>query len=228
MKFNNKYVIYTLIIIVCFCIKDGNTIRSIDQSILIHFQYMNKNGLINIYENAVFVLPYLIIAVFNIIEITSYVENKIFLISRFGSERKFNSFVLKKIMYIAMKNCIYYFIVLISITFLKNQYQFDVKNIICCFINVLLIELFFSILFYYLLEHFSVQNSYLIIIIFILFIPVIGFWGMYLKRNILFDFNFMTINTTFSVNEKISYNYSIILIHILIVLMVKIIKLEDF
>lgn len=53
---------------------------------------------------------------------------------------------------------------------------------------------------------------------------------MYLKRNILFDFNFMTVNTIFSINEitGISYNYSMILIHILIVLIMKIIDWRIF
>lgn len=161
MKLNKKYVIYTFIIIVCFYMKDRNNIKSIDQFIFIHFQYMNKEGLINIYENAVYVLPYLIINIFNIIEITPYVENKTFLISRFKSERKFNLFVLKKIMHIVLKNCIYYFVVLTIMIFLKNQYQFEFKNIMYCFINVLFIEIFFSILFYWLLGN-VFKKKYLI------------------------------------------------------------------
>lgn len=221
MKINKKHIIFCLIIIMSYYIKS-------ELSILSHFLYMNEDGLLNIYENTLFTLPYLITNIFNILEIVPYLQNKYFIVSRLNSNNKFDFYILKRIISIVSKNCLFYFTVISIITIIQNNISYiNVYNIFLCYLNFFFIELFFAILFYLSSNYFSIQNCYLINIITIIFIPASGFLAKYLENEELFNLNFITKNITFNINniDHIKYNYFIILISLLI--LIAFIKIKD-
>lgn len=207
-------------------------IYKLDQYVLVNFQYMSKNSLINIYENSIFILPYLIINIFNFLEIRSFFDNKIFLVSRFGTVCKYNLFMLKKAFTIVLRNVCTYFMMVIIISLVYTGFSFSgFMNIVFCFINIVLIELFFCFIFYFFLGIFTSQYCYLLGIIITILSSISGFLAKYLENDYLFDSNFMTKNVSLKISGlmdlKFDYICTIIMIFITLIAVLILHKVKE-
>lgn len=223
MKTKKKILLIMMLSIVITILKLSsiNGTYRLDQCILANFQYMNENSLINIYENSIFILPYLIINIFGFLEIRSFSENKIFLVSRFGTINKYNLYIIKKIIVIVLRNVSAYFVMtIITSLFYMHYVSVDFIKIILCFISVVFIGLFFNYLFYFFLGIFSSQYCFLLGIIITLLSSISGFLAKYLEKDNLYNANFMTKNVSLKISElmDLTFDYKSIIIMIFLTL----------
>lgn len=223
MKTKHKLLLIMMfaMIITILKITSVRGIYILDQCVLANFQYMNKNSLINIYENCIFILPYLIINIISFLEIRSFFDNKIFIASRFGTIRKYNIYIIKKIITIVLRNVSVYFLMTIITSLVYVGYSsVDFLKIVQCFINVVFVELFFCYLFYFFLGIFSSQYCFLLSIIVTLLSSISGFLAKYLENDYFYEVNFMTKNVSLKISElmDLTFDYKCIVVMIFLTL----------
>lgn len=205
-------------------------IYHLDQYLVAVFQFINEWGLISIYANILYVLPFLIIVLFTVNEIREYYDNRILIISRFGSKKKYYYFLLGLIVKKVFCNTLILFcsVLLFGIALFSSK-DFNFSFIIIMFINLLGIGFVFSFLFCLFLSIFDYQHAYLAEVISLLVCPISGFVLRHMENFEAFELNFMTRNTVFDlkvplaieINDSAFYVTIIILMVLLVLIKIK-------
>lgn len=216
---NNLLLIICSIIIGYLKLLSVDGINSLAQYLIAIFQYMKEFGLISIYENILYILPFFIIIFFTTTTIREYYNNRLLIISRLGSTRKYLSFMIRLIIETTFYNTLilYSSILLLGITIFSIE-GINIYFIVIIFINLLMIEIIFSLLFYILLIIFDYQHAYLIEFVSLMLCPISGFVSRHLENYEAFYYNFMTKNTIFDLQLplKVGINTSAIIVFVIV------------
>lgn len=216
-----KILIFFVLVILVTLLKSSELkqIQTIDQLFLIIFNYINKNNIIDVYNDFIYILPYSIIYFFCIKDIKPYFENKDMLIVRFISMRENILFLSNKVLITVFKYVLLYALSIIIVSLFYGFKLVSISNIILILVNLILIEII-SILFYWLLSNLIPDHyAFLVSTIMIFLIPITGFLGIYINNTNMHLYNPMIVNTifTYELPVHIELNYINHLIWIVVI-----------
>lgn len=218
---SKKFLIFIIFICISICLKSNELryIQTIDQFVLLIFNYIDKMKIINIYENVIFVLPYLIIYIFCILDLKSYFENKDMIMSRFNSQIQRIIFIISKNIKNILKYTLTYFLFIIILSLFGKFHLIHFQLIIGIICYVIFIEFCFVMLFYLLVGLLPLQYDIVISIVCIFLMPISGFFAKYINNDYLFYYNPMVSNVLFNIELPINLrlNYTYLLLFLVLV-----------
>lgn len=218
-KINVKLLIVFVSLMLAATFLKAITIQTTDQLFLIVFNYINKNRIMYVYNDFLYILPYFIIFCFILHDIRPFFENEAMLKVRFVTSKENFIFLLIRILKTVCK-----YVLLSSVSLFIYSLIFHLRftgflNIVFILINIILIEISSALLYWFLINLFQEQYALLISILAFFLVPMTGFLGAYINNTSLSTYNLMTVNTVFSYQLPLhlTFHFMIHFINIIVI-----------